>query len=147
MGCVLQAKIFSQDVCGTAFAFLSGNIAQRAELAFSRTHEWAGVLFPLRKWVICQQESHLSANSSSFIAELLCGILWFQMISTETSNGKFSRQCTDNVLCPEIQAWAWRTGTFHSFCTSSYRGTRIKHLWLPYEVTLVRDTRKSRFCF
>jgi len=101
--CAAGHDFFPRLVCGTAFAFLSGNTAQRAELAFLRTHEWAGVLFPLRKWVICQQASHLSANSSSFIAELLCGILWFQMIFTEISNGKFSRQCTDNVLCSEIK--------------------------------------------
>lgn len=77
-GHILQAKFFffffPQDLCGTASAFLGGNNTQRTELAafaFSRTLEWAGELFPLRKWVICQQVSHPSANTSSFREGLL----------------------------------------------------------------------------
>lgn len=43
-----------------------------------------------------------------------CATLWFQMIPTEISIRRFPSHWINNILCSiEIQAWAWRMGTFH----------------------------------
>lgn len=123
----------SQDLCGTASAFLSGNTTQRTELAafaFSRTLEWAGELFPLRKWVICQQVSHPSANTRSFRE----GLLLCNPVALDDFHKNLKQLIpqTDNVLCsiywnPSLSLEnRYFPSLSASFYTSGYRDISIK---------------------